>query len=159
MPTTTSPKYIGDLRCRYHRAQPDCRSHCARRPELINMGSIMVYNDPTKVTPDHRLRIILDAGDIPWIYGILLETIDSGPAGATDPVNATVDRKGSFKVEQLRSRSRCRSSGSDPAMRKSTATIGDLPRRTRCFWSVTHRPDRIQHCRARSPLLRGLDCG
>jgi hypothetical protein len=39
--------------------------------------------------------------DILNIYGILNESTDSGPAGSTDPVNASVDRKGSFRVDQL----------------------------------------------------------
>jgi hypothetical protein len=69
---------------------------------ITTPGPIMVYNDPGNATaPDHSLRIIQDASEIPNINGILLETVDSGPAGATELVNASVDRKGAFRVDQL----------------------------------------------------------
>ena len=63
----------------------------------------MVFNDPAGANgpPDHSLRILNTADDIPNIYGILLDTIDSGPLGSTDPVNAAVDRKGAFRIDQL----------------------------------------------------------
>jgi len=103
-PASVSPKFVSDLYGGAIISHSPIVCPIVPGAQLILLGSIMCYNDPQNLLgqgQDHRLRIIASAEDIPFIFGILLETIDAGPAGATDPVNASVDRKGSFRVEQL----------------------------------------------------------
>jgi hypothetical protein len=99
MPSTVSPKFLSDLYGAADISHSPVVMPIRPGAQLINLGSIMVHNSAT----DRRLRIIQTPGEIPDIFGILLETIDAGPAGApdTDIVNASVDRKGSFMSAQL----------------------------------------------------------
>ena len=101
MPTTTSPKFVSDLDGAAVISHSPVVMPIVPGGQLINMGSIMVENDPAGIPPDRRLRIIHEAAEIPNIFGILIETIDAGAAGSTEEVNAAVDRKGAFRVDQL----------------------------------------------------------
>jgi hypothetical protein len=83
-PATVSPKFLSDLYGAAQISHSPVLASIHPGGRLIEMGSIMVYNDPAATPPDFRLRIIQDVAEIPNIYGILLETIDSGPIGATE---------------------------------------------------------------------------
>jgi hypothetical protein len=104
MPSTVSPPFVSDLYGAAVISHSPIMMPIVPGAQIINMGSIMVYNDPAATpTPDLRLRVIADPAEIPNIFGILLETVESGATGIPDNtvVNACVDRKGSFRADQL----------------------------------------------------------
>jgi hypothetical protein len=101
MPSTVSPKFLSDLYGAADISHSPIFMPIVPGSQLLNLGSIMVHHDPTNATPDLRLRIIDSPADIPNIFGILLETIEAGGIGSTDPVNASIDRKGAFRADQL----------------------------------------------------------
>jgi hypothetical protein len=102
MPSTVSPKFLSDLYGAADISHSPIVMPIVPGTQLVLMGSIMVHNDPAATpTPDLRLRIIQAVAEIPDIFGTLLETIDAGGVGATEPVNASVDRKGAFRSDQL----------------------------------------------------------
>ena len=109
-PITVSPKNLGDLYGAADISHSPVVMRLVPGVSLVLMGSIMVFHDPTGTLPpdqggtgvvDDRLRVIQRPEEVPNIFGILLEDVDTGPQGFTEEVNASVDRKGSFKADQL----------------------------------------------------------